>query len=789
MWVASDARRRLRSLLGIAAIVAISVAVVLATAAGARRDGSAMVRLQNESMAATVMVLPNTPGFDWSQIRKLPYVETVGEFDLSGYGTQGGKLPNDGSGGGFAPASPELYTAVERGVLIQGRFADPARPDELMMTPGSKKLGLHVGSHVQLQTWRADKVKDYAQLPQPPAPDGPVVNATIVGVEKTPFYVAFGGTDTGGVIPTYAFYQQYHANFMPFIGVPVENALLRFRDGYKYLPELSAAVNKIAGHPVEITREDEATKSARQATSLERGALLGFALAAALAALVLIGQAIVRMIAAGAGDMPTLEGLGFTRVQMTIALAFATTLAALGGVVVALVLAYALSGRFPIGVGRTLEPAPGLHADWFVFGVGVLVVLALIAVGIGGVSAWYVWRGEIARRRHASRLAAAVRDAGAPLPLALGTQLALERTPGRASVPVRPAIVGAIVGVIGITGALTFRTGLTRAATDRALYGAQFDAGIESDAPEHVPPELKSRLLSDPDIQTLNATTISVVLVNGRSITVFTDDAIRGATKIVTTSGHPMANDHEIVLAPTEADALHVHAGDSVTVGSGPTAQRMTVAGIGFTPVSSHTTYDQGGWMTPGGLHAVDPKNDDRKYFVYAIAFRPGVNAAHAIDALNHPTNVGAAAIDLPSPLGYLHNVRTIPLALGTFLVLLAIAAVGHTLASMVGRRRREIAILRSLGFTRRQVRASVAWQATTLAVVGVVVGIPLGVLIGRLIWRLVADATPVKYVPPFAALVVLIVVPAALLIANALAAWPARRAARLQAAEILRTE
>jgi ABC-type lipoprotein release transport system permease subunit len=125
-----------------------------------------------------------------------------------------------------------------------------------------------------------------------------------------------------------------------------------------------------------------------------------------------------------------------------------------------------------------------------------------------------------------------------------------------------------------------------------------------------------------------------------------------------------------------------------------------------------------------------------------------------------------------------MRNVRAIPLALGLFLVLLAIAAVGHALASMVGRRRREIAILRSLGFTRGQVRASVAWQATTLAAVGVVLGIPLGILIGRLIWRLVAEATPVKYVPPFA-----------VLIANALAAWPARRAGRLQAAEILRTE
>jgi len=45
MWVRSDAQRRVRSLLGIAGVVAISVAVVLAVTAGARRDGSALARL------------------------------------------------------------------------------------------------------------------------------------------------------------------------------------------------------------------------------------------------------------------------------------------------------------------------------------------------------------------------------------------------------------------------------------------------------------------------------------------------------------------------------------------------------------------------------------------------------------------------------------------------------------------------------------------------------------------------------------------------------------------------
>jgi ABC-type lipoprotein release transport system permease subunit len=104
-------------------------------------------------------------------------------------------------------------------------------------------------------------------------------------------------------------------------------------------------------------------------------------------------------------------------------------------------------------------------------------------------------------------------------------------------------------------------------------------------------------------------------------------------------------------------------------------------------------------------------------------------------------------------------------------------------------RRRHDLAVLRVLGLTRLQTRACLAWQATTLAVVGLLIGVPLGVVIGRLIWRSVAEQTPMVYVPPTSALALLLALPAALLVANLLVAAPAQRAARLRPAEVLRTE
>jgi ABC-type antimicrobial peptide transport system permease subunit len=90
---------------------------------------------------------------------------------------------------------------------------------------------------------------------------------------------------------------------------------------------------------------------------------------------------------------------------------------------------------------------------------------------------------------------------------------------------------------------------------------------------------------------------------------------------------------------------------------------------------------------------------------------------------------------------------------------------------------------------TRWQTRLTIASQATVVAVVGLIFGIPLGIAAGRTGWRILADATPVIYTAPLAALAVLLAIPTTVAIANLLAAWPARRAARLRVSEVLRAE
>ena len=112
-----------------------------------------------------------------------------------------------------------------------------------------------------------------------------------------------------------------------------------------------------------------------------------------------------------------------------------------------------------------------------------------------------------------------------------------------------------------------------------------------------------------------------------------------------------------------------------------------------------------------------------------------------------------------------------------------------HLLITQVRSRRRDLAILKTIGFSRRQVAGSVAWQATTLTVITLAIALPAGLAFGRWSWRRFAGdlgIAPAVVVPTAA---VLLIIAAGLLVANLLAALPARTAARTAPAIVLRSE
>jgi ABC-type antimicrobial peptide transport system permease subunit len=119
----------------------------------------------------------------------------------------------------------------------------------------------------------------------------------------------------------------------------------------------------------------------------------------------------------------------------------------------------------------------------------------------------------------------------------------------------------------------------------------------------------------------------------------------------------------------------------------------------------------------------------------------------------------------------------------------LAMSALAGARRTDTARRARDLAVLRAIGFTRRSSRLAVNAQATVIAVVGLAVGVPAGIVLGRIGWRLLAERVPLQDVAPIPTVAVVLVVPFALVLLNAIAWWPARTVARLLPAELLRDE
>jgi len=143
----------------------------------------------------------------------------------------------------------------------------------------------------------------------------------------------------------------------------------------------------------------------------------------------------------------------------------------------------------------------------------------------------------------------------------------------------------------------------------------------------------------------------------------------------------------------------------------------------------------------------------------------------------------------VPVEIDRLQQVDQLPAMLGAFLAVLATLTLAHALFSTVGRRSRELAVLRALGFSRGQVRTTLASQATTFAAVGLLVGIPLGIIVGRVVWRVVAEGLGVSPDARLSIVALLLACGGTLLIANVLGVIAAARAMRTRPASALATE
>jgi hypothetical protein len=252
-----------------------------------------------------------------------------------------------------------------------------------------------------------------------------------------------------------------------------------------------------------------------------------------------------------------------------------------------------------------------------------------------------------------------------------------------------------------------------------------------------------------------------------------------------------------------------------VRIGSGSTAQRVTITGTVTLPsfglaTAEHVSLGRGAMLTMAMLAAAVGRGNGQAggpaavgaVFPSAVAIdlAPGTTRAQRdglvrrIVAANPSVGPGYT-YQLPqtqaqaSAVVNADHLRGQPLVLALGIAAAAAISLALTVLGLVRRRRHELALLKTLGMTRAQVRGVVAWQTTLTLLIAAVLGGPLGVVAGRWGWRAFADSLGVAPVTEIPVLAVFGLLAALILAGNLLAAFPAAVAARTQPAVTLRTE
>jgi ABC-type lipoprotein release transport system permease subunit len=797
LWARHYARRRWRSLVIIAVLAGLTSGLAMAAAAGARRTDTALGRLETLTRAQDALVFTSQVGDfhpDWRALEKRPEVARLAIWDL-----MFGNIAGQPGGLLFVSHDGTWFGSVDRPVIVQGRMFNP-QADEMVVDEQTAAINhVRVGDVVPFQAFAPSQSDPGA------APAGPSFRIRVVGVVRDvdQFLFASAGIVSPGVVTHYGNQILLHPN-----------AVVRLTHGEADVAALRRDVNSVVAPGVPVLDLDNAGRRVTTTLAVERFALAMLAAAIAVAGALIVLQVLVRSISVMTEDVPALRAMGMTSRDVAVGTSLAHGPAVALGAALGLIVTVALSPAFPIGEGRHIDPDVGLHADWVVIALGSLVAVVLLMA----VTVWRGHRADIGGGRRAelrpSGIAVWLRRRS-PFTVGLGAHLALEQQgAGSRGVSGRPALVGTVVGVLGVIAALTIDHAISDALANPQRVGVTWAAEIVLPS---VSPELVAQVQHAAPGASVAVAHRVVIDVGGVGVPTFSvrnAGAPAGPVGLTTLEGSPPIRPDEADMGPATARQLHLRMGQWATVAG---SHRVHLVGIALFPTDVHSEFDEGLWLTPAGLDAIAPPATDSapdkavvvrfpdrldqeqralQVAVTAQAIQnlpPGSNSiSRLIAALGGPNSALGSNVTPPSiplELTNLQNVELLPTILGISLAVLALAALSYVLVVTGRARRRDFAVMRAMGLDRRGSRLVVLAQASVIAVVALVVGVPLGVLVARIVWREVSNRVPLLYVQPASAVAIAITVPAFLIGAAVVAAWPAFRVAQTQPASVLRTE
>jgi hypothetical protein len=785
-------------------LVGLAGGVVLTAVAGARRTDSAYPRFLATYRASDALVGPagnGTGGYD-DALARLPSVAAIAPLvGLQALPLEpGGRL--DAAATVAAPLDNRYGRTLEIPKMLAGRMPSPDRPGEIAIDQiAAQDLHLRVGGTLEIGAVSGANLRHFRRLTERVVgimvTRGSIVPVTVL--DRTPVILA-----------SEALYRDLGPGYQAFDG-----AYVKLRPGAT-LGELTGQAEALARRYPATGRQIFVADEATQAATVERSirpqavALALFALVLAITALLIAGQVASRQVLAAARDNSALAALGMTRRQLAAACLTEVGVAAAAGAVLACGVAIAASPLMPIGPARLAEPDPGVSVDLPVLVTGFAGIVILLLARV----AWPAWR-------LASALRAAERDgagmtgrrsvaaewlarAGAPVTAVTGVRLAFDPGRGRTAVPVRSALLGLALSVAAVTAAATFGSNLLHLVHTPRLYGQDWDAEVDlgfnvitprqfDTITAHVPGILGWTYGLHGTVQVGNAVVPAIGLAAGRG----------PVTPPTLLAGGVPRSQRQIVLGASVLRLLGKGLGQAVPVAAAGRGRAPAVIvgqavfpyfGQGsFTP----TDLGEGALVTASVLAPQSAGANGGGYNFVLIRFDRGPRQAADIADFERAMGPFCATVEQstclisdqrPNSIVNYTRIDGTPEVLAGVLAILGLAVLAQFLVASTRRRRRDFAILRTLGLLRGQLIAVTAWQSAAMTGLALLVGLPLGVAGGHWAWNLFAGQaglaagaiTPVS---------LLLTVPATVLAAIAITLPSARRCARLNPAAVLRSE
>src|SRR6266540_3607297 len=744
MRARSELRTFRRSMVSLAVLVALGATVVMAAGAAARRTDSAYPRFLRAQRGADFFFLTpsadEVPGVHPEPVSKLPQVAFAEPVKWAFFIVRGKFVP------GLVRSEDPTTSSVDRFKIVQGRAADPHDPGEVLVSLRGREAGLRLGESFP------------ASLPT----GAPPFNDFATGLKKAPLRMRVVGTAAapGGFPPqvseisplfylTPAFFQRYPNGY----DATPNSLLIRLKRGPADLPAFEAGIERVIASrniPFHVLERGNQDANVQRSFHLQALALWLLAAMASLAFLLILSQTVARQSFLEADEYPALSALGMSRGQLWGLGLIRAAAPAAAGALVGLPVALALSTFSPIGLARTAEPTPGLLADWTILGLGVpvtiLLVLAFAAIPARRAAALASRTLEGRDREPATRSSAMSRlaaKAGFGPSSVAGVRLALERGRGRTAIPVRSSIASVSLGITVLAAAATFGAGLHHLLDVPRLYGVPWDMTVTSDGGRTNLGVVGARLLSLPEVRGVSVGRWGLTLtIKGQDIGTTALDPVAGspvvppilegrAPSLHGAKGQPL----EVVLGTRTMRRLGLRIGQVVP---GRLLEldlplNVKVVGRGVLPSFNESTrLGDGAWVSFRAgveLAGLDPAAPEAVANSAFLDLRQGVVHGpflHRVaDYLD--TKVDEDLFEPPvataTDVVNFGRIRNMPEILGAVLLLFAAATLVHTLVSAVRRRRRDLAILKTLGFVRGQVRRSVGVQATTLTVIALAIG------------------------------------------------------------------